>query len=200
MGRDHGINSFKMKILLDQDQKEVFMKTKMTLIWTLALLILLNLCHSRLSFAADTQTTVEEKKIQMDIGFNQEDRDVGLKRMEIIDKALSPELIEKKRAMVHTIEQDYDDKISRLLQSITTPIGRNTVITHLDVNFFDTEFESQVRASQNASVSIILGRDGFDKWAAGQNSEQEALEQIKGMIRSTFKIPEESISVTVAPN
>ena len=191
-----------MKILLNQ--KEVFMKakmkTKMSFICTLALLVILSLCHSRVCLAADSQTTVEEKKIQMDIGFNQEDRDVGLKRMEIIDKALSPELMEKKRAMVHAIEKDYDDKISRLLQSITTPIGRNTVITHLDVNFFDPEFESQVRASQNASVSIILGRDGFDKWAAGQNSEQEALDQIKGMIRGTFKIPEESISIAVAPN
>ncbi len=124
---------------------------------------------------------------------------MGLKRMEIIDKVLSPELIEKKRSLVHAVEQDYDVKISRLLQRLTTPIGRNTVITHLDVNFFDPDFESQVYVSQKASVSIVLGRDGFDKWAAG-TSEQEALNQIKRMIHNTFKIPDESISIVVAPN
>jgi hypothetical protein len=136
----------------------------------------------------------------MDIGINQEDRDVGLKRMEIIDKVLSPELIEKKRSLVHAIEQDYDVKISRLLQRLTTPIGKNIVITHLDVNFFDPDFESQVHASQKASVSIVLGRDGFDKWAAAGTSEKEALNQIKRMIHSTFKIPDENISIVVAPN
>ena len=176
------------------------MKKKMALISCLALLILLHLCYSRPAIAEESQATVKEQKIEMDIGINQEDRDVGLKRMEIIDKALSPELVEKKRALVHAIEQDYDVKITRLLQRLTTPIGKNTVITHLDVNFFDTDFESQVHASQKASVSIILGRDGFDKWATGQISEQKALDQIKRMIHNNFKIPEESISIAVAPN
>jgi len=176
------------------------MKAKIAFVFTLAFFITANMTYSHIAFAKEDQIEKKEQKIDMDIGINQEDRDVGLKRMEIIDKALSPELIEKKRSMVHAIEQDYDVKISRLLQRITTPIGKNTVITHLDVNFFDTDFESQVHASQKASVSIVLGRDGFDKWAAGNTSEQEALKQIKLMIHNTFKIPNENISILVAPN
>ena len=176
------------------------MKTRLLLTISLVILMLGNWGYARQALAADDAASPKEQRIEMDIGFNQEDRDVGLKRMEIIDKALSPELLEKKRALVHSIEQDYEAKISRLLQRLTTPIGTNTVIAHLDVNFFDTEFESQVRASQNASVSVILGRDGFDKWANNMSSQEDALSQIKQMIHATFKIPAESISIAVAPN
>lgn len=175
------------------------MKIKTSFLYILAFLIIANVSCFRLALAKEDKIDKKEQKIDMDIGINQEDRDVGLKRMEIIDKALSPELIERKRALVHSIEQDYNAKISRLLQRLTTQIGKNTVITHLDVNFFDPDFESQVHANQKASVSIVLGRDGFDKWAAG-TSEQEALNQIKFMIHSTFKIRDENISIVVAPN
>ncbi|MGA1842192.1 MAG: hypothetical protein ACMUIU_16345 [bacterium] len=175
------------------------MKAKNVFLFVLVFLIISNLILFNSGLAKEDQIEKKEQKIDMDIGINQEDRDVGLKRMEIIDKALSPELVERKRSLVHSIEQDYDTKISKLLQRLTTPIGENTVITHIDVNFFDTDFESQIYASQKASVSIILGRDGFDKWAAG-SSEQEALNKIKEMIHSTFKIPDENISIMVAPN
>ncbi|MGA1864611.1 MAG: hypothetical protein ACMUHX_06070 [bacterium] len=175
------------------------MKIKIGLLFALAFFIIVSMSCPGIANAKEDQIEKKEQKIDMDIGINQEDRDVGLKRMEIIDKALSPELVERKRSLVHSIEQDYDTKISKLLQRLTTPIGQNTVITHIDVNFFDTEFESQVYASQKASVSIILGRDGFNKWAEN-TPEQEALKLIKQMISRTFKIPDENISILVAPN
>ena len=56
----------------------------------LTLLLVLPIGLSCLARAADVPVTRKEKKIEMDIGINKEDRDVGLKRMEIIDKALSP--------------------------------------------------------------------------------------------------------------
>ncbi|MGA1843381.1 MAG: hypothetical protein ACMUIS_02325 [bacterium] len=169
-----------------------------TVFLTLLLILPIGLSHS--ANAADEAVTRKEKKIEMDIGINKEDRDVGLKRMEIIDKALSPELMERKRALVHSVEQDYNTKIAQLLERLTTPIGRNTVVTHLDVNFFSPDFESEVNASQTASVSIILGRDGFDKWGAAFSSEEEAVEQLRSMITTTFKIPEEGVSIIVAPH
>jgi hypothetical protein len=176
------------------------MKAKMIFVLTFASFIFANGGYASRIFAADPQSNTKNQKIDVDIGINKEDRDVGLKRMEIIEKALSPELIERKRLLVHTVEQDYDVKISRLLQRLTTPIGHNTVITHLDVNFFDTDFESQIYISQKVSVSVILGRDGFEKWTAGKTSEEEAINQIKLMIHNTFKIPDNNISIAVAPN
>jgi len=176
------------------------MNTRGTMAVFITLLVALPIGLYCPACAAGEPVTREEKKIEMDIGINKEDRDVGLKRMEILDKALSPELIEKKRAMVRSVEQDYDGKIARLLERLTTAIGRNTVVTHLDVNFFAPDFESEVNASRTASVSIILGRDGFDKWAAGFSTEEEAVEQIRGMINTTFKIPQENISLIIAPH
>jgi hypothetical protein len=139
----------------------------------------------------------QETKIEID--YNKEDREVGLKRMDIIHKALSPELLEKKKTLIKSIEQDYDSKITTLLQRFTSPINRNTVITHVEINFFDPEFESQVCAIQKTSVLVIVDRNGFDIWAQDKSAEQDALKQIKEVINTTFKIPVENISVIKAP-
>jgi len=176
------------------------MNTRGTVAAIITLLVVLPAGLYRPASAANEPVTREEKRIEMDIGINKEDRDVGLKRMEILDKALSPELMERKRTMVRSVEQDYDGKIARLMERLTTAIGRNTVVTHLDVNFFSPDFESEVSASQTASVSIVLGRDGFDKWASGFSTEEEAVEQIRRMINTTFKIPQENISLIIAPH
>ena len=156
--------------------------------------------QNQLLWAADEQTTPKDQNIKIDIDYNKEDRDVGLKRMEILDKALSPELLERKRALVHSIEQDYNFKVSTLLKRLTPTIARNTVVTHVEINFFDPGFESQVHATQKTSISIILDRNGLEKWASSENPEREAIKQIKQLIHSTFKMPEENISILIAPN
>ena len=139
----------------------------------------------------------DKKKVEVDIGINKEDKDVGLKRMELIDKVLSRDLIERKRELVQNVEKDYNRKITRLLNSIIPPIFDNKVMTHIDVNFFDPDFESQIRASQKIAVSLILKRDGFNHWAEQNLSENDALDKIKQLIGNTFKIPDENISVLV---
>ena len=139
----------------------------------------------------------DKKKVEVDIGINKEDKDVGLKRMELIDKVLSRDLIERKRELVQNVEKDYNRKITKLLNSIIPPIFDNKVMTHIDVNFFDPDFESQIRASQKIAVSLILKRDGFNHWAEQNLSENDALDKIKQLIGNTFKIPDENISVLV---
>ena len=141
----------------------------------------------------------ENKNISIDIGPPREDKEVGLKRMEIIDKSLSPELVQKKRSLIQSVEKDYTRKIEQLLRSLTSSIGKNTVITHVDIDFLSPEFQSQIHSSQRVSVSIIMGRAGFENWAMQDKSEQETLDQLRDMIQTTFKIPKENISIMVAP-
>jgi hypothetical protein len=129
-----------------------------------------------------------------------EDRDVGLKRMEILEKTLSPELLAKKRAYVLSREQEYNEKIGVLLQRLTTPIGRNTVITHIDVDYFAVDFEPRVEAEENITVTILIDEDGLAKWAAGRGSQEAATEEMKALIHGAFRIPMEQITVVVAPN
>ncbi len=143
---------------------------------------------------ADIKT---EEKVEMEIGINREHRDVGLKRLELVDKALDRELVERKRQLVHKIEQDYNKKVIELINSIIPAIFNNKVMTHLDVNFFAPEFESQIHASQTASVSIILTNEAFGTWAAQNSSEQDAMDKMKQLLTTTFKIPPENISILV---
>lgn len=144
---------------------------------------------------AETESTY--KKVDMNIDVNKEDRDVGLKRMEIIDKALSRDLIERKRALVKRVEADYNEKVLGLLNSIIPPMFDNKVLSHVDINFFAPDFESQVKAAQKVGVSIILKRDGFDIWAKQNPSEEAAKRTIKQLIGSTLRIPEQNISLLV---
>ena len=129
-----------------------------------------------------------------------EERDVGLKRMEILEKTLSPELLAKKRAYVLSREQEYNEKIGVLLQRLTTPIGRNTVITHIDVDYFAIDFEPRVQAEENITVTILVDEDGLAKWAAGRGSREAAAEEMKALIHGAFRIPLDQITIVVAPN
>lgn len=166
------------------------MKKRVLTYLTISFFIMLLFAFSNISLADNSQ-----KKVEVDIGINREHRDVGLKRLELLDKTLSRDLIERKRELVHDIEKDYNKKIIMLIDSIIPPIFDNKVITHIDVNFFDPDFESQIRASQKISVSLILKRDGLDTWAEQNSSKEEALSTIKQIISSTFKISDKNISV-----
>ena len=129
-----------------------------------------------------------------------EHRDVGLKRMEILEKSLSPELLAKKRAFVRSREQEYNEKIGVLLQRLTTRIGRNTVITHIDVDYFALDFEPVVQAAENITVTVLLDEDGLAKWAAGKGSQEAAVGEMQALIHGAFKIPLEQINIVVTPN
>ena len=142
----------------------------------------------------------EQENSRLTIDLQTEDRDVGLKRMEILEKSLSPELVQKKRNFARALEEDYNRKIGELVQSLTTSTGRNTVITNVNVNFFDPGFEKEIEASQDVSVSILLDQDGFSKWAQGKTSEAVAMDEMRTLIHHAFRIPEERISILIAPN
>ena len=144
---------------------------------------------------AESESTY--KKVDMNIDVNKEDRDVGLKRMELIDKALSRDLIERKRALIKRVEDDYNSKIMEIINSIIPPMFENKVLSHVDINFFEPDFETQVKASQKVGVSIILKRDGFDIWSKQNTSEAAAKQTLIQLIGNTLKIPEQNISLLV---
>jgi hypothetical protein len=129
-----------------------------------------------------------------------EERDVGLKRMEILEKALSPELLERKRAFVRSRELEYNQKIETLVQRLTTNIGRNTVITHIDIDYFALDFEPRIEAEENVTVTVLLDEDGLAKWAAGKKSREAAAEEMRTLIHGAFRIPLDRITIVVAPN
>jgi hypothetical protein len=145
----------------------------------------------------DEEAKSTYKRVDMNIGVNKEDRDVGLKRMEMIDKVLSRDLIDRKRELVRTIEKDYNQKVSGLINSIIPALFDTKVFTNINVNFFAPDFDSEVNSSQNVSVSIIMKRDGFDTWVKQNSSEQDALNTLKQVIGNTFKIQGDNISILV---
>lgn len=138
--------------------------------------------------------------MRMSVEWKGEHRDVGMKRMEILDKELTPEVLRKKKAYIRSIEEDYDRKIGELVQRLTTAIGRNTVITHVDVQLLDPGFDEEVRAMQNVTVTVLLDSDGFAKWSAGKGSDDAAADQMQALIHRTFRIPQEQISIVLTPN
>ncbi len=164
------------------------------------LLFILILVYPIVSFSTDKKSEVRDQNIKVDIDYDKEDRDVGIKRMELLDKLLSPELLEKKRRLIQSIERDYNAKISLLLKRLTPAIANNTVITHIEVNFFDPDFESSVHATQKTSVAVILDRTGRDNWIAGAEKGQDFIQEIKKMIHNTFKISPENIFIVIAPD
>lgn len=149
---------------------------------------------------AAEQESNEAPESTMTLKLIGEDRDVGLKRMEILEKTLSPELLANKRAYVRSREQEYNEKIGVLLQRLTTPIGRNTVITHIDVDYFAIGFEPRVQAEENITVTLLVDEDGLEKWAAGRGSREAAAEEMKALIQGAFRIPMEQITIVVTPN
>lgn len=142
----------------------------------------------------------QEKNTNVIVDVETEDREVGLKRMEILDKALTPEIVQKKNAFVRMKEQDYNRKIGGLVQRLTTPIGNNTVITHIDVDFLDPGFDKQVQATERVNVTILLDRDGFAKWTSGKPSPEAAKDLMRDLVSQTFDIPDKQISIVIAPN
>jgi len=147
--------------------------------------------EGRSSQPAETRMTLELKG---------EDRDVGLKRMEILEKTLSPELVARTRAFVRSQEQDYNEKIGTLLQRLTTGIGRNTVITHIDVDYFAVDFEPHVQAVENVTITVLLDEDGLAKWAAGRGSQEAAVAEMQALIHGAFVVPLEKVRIIIAPN
>ena len=145
--------------------------------------------------ATSVANDIRHSDINMDVHVEAEDREVGLKRLELIDKMLSKDLIDRKRALVKDVEADYNKKISKLIQGMMQPVTKHTVITHIDVNFFATDFESEIQASQKVSVSVLLKKGGFADWREQFASDKEALDAIKQVISSSFAIKPEKISI-----
>lgn len=171
------------------------MKTKAL---SIACLLLFFTIAATTAFAdSEKEDTGLKLEVRKKIDINKEDKEVGLKRMELIDKSLSRDLMERKRELVKQLENDYNQKISDLVDSIIPPMFKNKVMTHINVNYFASDFETQVHASQKVSVALVLKRDGFNTWVE-QNSSKEAAERtLKQLIMGTFKITEENISLLV---
>ncbi len=138
------------------------------------------------------------ERYEYDVKINQEAPEVGKKRLEILEKALSPALIERRRDIVRQFEADYNQKISRFLQEVTTANSKNTVITHVDIHLFDPNFKEQIEVEKDVSVSAILGRSGFDLWKRDQPEEQ-ALEKLRQLISGSFRIPAQRVTLVVGP-
>ncbi len=166
------------------------MNKRNIIIFTFTLLISVMIGHFNTGSA---ETNDSYKKVDIDV--NKENREVGLKRLELIDKVLSQDLMTKKRSMVQNIESHYNEKTKKIIDSIISPIFENKVFTHIDVNFFSPDFESEVKANQKVSVSIIIKRDGFNTWVEQNSSEEDAMNAMKQLIGNTFKIPVENISI-----
>lgn len=140
----------------------------------------------------------QDRRLTIDL--QSEDRDVGLKRMEILEKSLSPEIIQRKRELARSLEEEYNRKIGELVQRLTTSMGRNTVITNVNIRFFDPGFEKEIQGVTDLSVTVLLDSDGLSKWSRGKASEAAALEEMRALIHRTFQIPEDRITLLVAPN
>ena len=142
----------------------------------------------------------EEKVERHDynVRINQEAPEVGKKRLEILEKALSPALIERRRDIVRQFEEDYNHKISRFLQEVTTANSKNMVITHVNIHLFDPDFKEQIEVEKDVSVSAILGRSGFDLWKRDQ-PEDQALDKLRQLISGSFRIPPQHVTLVVGP-
>jgi len=138
-----------------------------------------------------------KKDMGLKIDVNKEDKEVGLERMKLIDKSLSRDLMERKRGLVKQIETDYNKKIADLLNSIIPSMFQNKVMTHIDVNYFASDFDAEVRASQEVSTALVIKRDGFNTWVEQNTSEETAKQTLKQLINTTFNIPEENISLLI---
>jgi hypothetical protein len=160
---------------------------------SLLFLILLLSVVSSYRDAVQAANTGSERT-DINIGINQEDKEVGLRRMEIIDKILSQEMLDRKMNIVHQIENDYTEKAREIINGIIPPIFDNKVFTHIDVNFFSPEFEAQVNASQQVNLSFIVKKAGFDRWAKNYPSSEQALNSMKQLLSDALKIPVSNIS------
>ncbi|HQG31736.1 MAG TPA: hypothetical protein PLA83_07405 [Deltaproteobacteria bacterium] len=165
------------------------MKTRRSFTYIFLVLAVSLVCSYR-----DAGHAASSGHVQKDININKEDKEVGLRRMEIIDKVLSQDMVNRKMSIVHAIEADYNRKAKDIIDSIIPPVFDSKVFTHIEVNFFSPEFEAQVNASQKIRLSFILRQDGFDRWAKSHPSPQEAMSSIKKLLSGTLRIPEANIS------
>ena len=163
------------------------------LIWMIAGVLLGLLPESGWS-----QEKSENRNYKISVDVNKEDAEVGKRRIELLDKVLSPELIERRREIVRHFEGDYNGKISSFLQGITSANSQNTVITHVDIKFFDPGFKEQVDVEKDVSVTAILGRGGFDLWRKDL-PEAQALDKLRQLISTSFSIPASHVILTVGP-
>ncbi len=136
-------------------------------------------------------------KTDISIDVNKEDKEVGLRRMEIIDKVLSQDLLNRKMNMVRRVESEYNEKAQAIIDGIIPPVFDSKVFTHIEVNFFSPEFEAEVNANQKVYLSFILRQDGFNRWAKRYPSSHEALSSMKKLLSDSLRIPEHNISGTV---
>lgn len=163
-----------------------------------SLLFLILLLSAVTSFGDTVQAANSEtERTDINIDINKEDKEVGLRRLEIIDKMLSQEMVDRKMNIVHRIENDYNEKAREIINSIIPPIFDNKVFTHIEVNFFSPEFESQVTASQKVHLSFIVKKAGFDRWATSYSSTEQALNSMKQLLSDALKIPLSNISGVV---
>lgn len=165
------------------------MKTKRSFVCVFLVLAVFLVCP-----CLDAGYAAEGSRVQKDISINKEDKEVGLRRMEIIDKVLSQDMVNRKMGIVHAIEADYTAKAKQIIDSIIPPVFDSRVFTHIEVNFFSPQFEAQVNASQKIHLSFILKQDGFDRWAKRYSSSREAMSSIKKLLSDTLRIPEGNIS------
>lgn len=169
-----------------------------TIALSLACFLLISGFAATAGFADSAQKDTDLKlDVYKQVDVNKEDKEVGLKRMELIDKSLSRDLMERKRELVKELEGDYNKKIGDLVDSIIPPMFKNRVMTHIDVNYFASDFDTQVRASQKVSVALVIKRDGFNTWVEQNSSKESATQSLKQLINGTFKITQNNISILV---
>ena len=159
----------------------------------LLLLVLLLSAGSAYRDAAQAAETGPHRT-DINIDINKEDQEVGLRRLEIIDKLLSQEMLDRKMRIVHQIEDDYTAKAKGIIDGIIPPLFDTKVFTHIEVNFFAPEFEPQIQASQKVYLSFIVKKAGFERWAKGYPSPEQALDSMEQLLSTALKIPPGNIS------
>lgn len=139
----------------------------------------------------------DQANVDLDIRIDGESKEVGLKRLEIIDKYLSNELLAQKKALVAEIESDYNKKITDVLKAVISPVIVPKVTTHVDVNFFSLQFDSEVKSEKNISVLTIINKSVFANWESKNNGRENAIAALKEIIATTFNIPNNKITIVV---
>lgn len=139
----------------------------------------------------------DSANIDLDISVDNESKEVGLKRLEIIDKLLSSDLIARKKSLVASIEADYNQKITSMLKSLISPVIVPKVITHIDINFFAPEFDSQLSSHQKLSTSILIKKGAFGNWEQQNGGRENAISVLKDLISTAFNIPKDKVSIVL---
>lgn len=167
-------------------------KAPIVLLFLGASIVLASSVHAR-----NDRSNNDSANVDLDIRIEGESKEVGLKRLEIIEKYLSSDLLNQKRALVGEIESDYNKKITSVLKDIISPVIVPKVSTHLNVNFFSEKFDSEVKSETNLSVLAIINKSVFANWEAKNNGRENAIATLKEIIFTTFRIPQDKITIVV---